>query len=332
MVDSGDMINREAETTLIRQSRSAAGGVARLGLLLFAVFLVNSAFSFAHAAGAKRRPASAGGKRSANKATTTLIAQRAKVISDGAMVYKEADFDSPVILYLNARSSYWISKKRYGPFYRIMYKVNGFGYIADTDVQTQSGGNESAAGKEKDPKEKGKSEAMRAKKKHHGFDHTRYMGLQFASIPFSEETAGRNLTENLSFYGVSLFGPRLLTDGETLTQIDFLLHKGAPSYYDKLTDRLSDGVIVLTDFLLVTPIDANRNRMLTFGFGPFFRYSRFAIRLPPKDLDMQDLRLGAAFDLGLGFRIGNWALRADLKYYWEKSKYWAYVGAVQYEF
>jgi outer membrane protein W len=69
--------------------------------------------------------------------------------------------------------------------------------------------------------------------------------------------------------------------------------------------------------------------MLTFGFGPMFKYSHYEVSLnalqnaKQATYSLDDMVFGAVFDVGLAFRIADtYALRFNVKYYWEKTKYW----------
>ena len=65
-------------------------------------------------------------------------AQMAEVIIDGAMVYKQGDFGSPVLGYLRKGKKVKVSNKTYGPFYKVKLRQGVIGYISDIDVQVLS--------------------------------------------------------------------------------------------------------------------------------------------------------------------------------------------------
>jgi outer membrane protein W len=69
--------------------------------------------------------------------------------------------------------------------------------------------------------------------------------------------------------------------------------------------------------------------MLTYGFGPMFKYTHYEVTLlsntTNKEISysLDDMALGAVFDVGLHFRLADtYALRFNVKYYWEKTQYW----------
>lgn len=66
--------------------------------------------------------------------TKSKAAQDATVVTDGAMVYKTANFDSAVLGYLRAGETVRISNKTIGAFYRVKFEKR-IGYISDVDVR-----------------------------------------------------------------------------------------------------------------------------------------------------------------------------------------------------
>ena len=78
----------------------------------------------------------------------------AKVINDGALVYKAADFDAPVLGHLRAGGTYQISVKTIGAFYQIKVRDNLFGYVSDVDVKPIGSDSGKKTAKAAHPKEK----------------------------------------------------------------------------------------------------------------------------------------------------------------------------------
>lgn len=255
---------------------------------------------------------------------------KGKVMHDGAIVYSEADFDSQVLGYAKIGGIYEISSKTFGVFYRIQVKPGVIGYIADSDIMPLN--KVSAKGNiESTQKEKGERP-----KKHRSFENARYFGLQYSQVNYFEETMGRGLTESLAFFGMKLSGPYLLIQGPINTEMNFIFHMGAPSYYEKYTGHAAAGWIFMTDFLIQMVLPQGKNTMFYFGFGPMFRISKFQTVVgsgtATTTYNLEDMALGAAFNLGIGFRMGAVALRAEGKYYWEKYKNTAANLALQFEF
>lgn len=260
--------------------------------------------------------------------------QKARVINDGALVYKDADFDAEVLTQLKAGQVYDISLKTKGPFYKIRLKPGLLGWIADTDVRV--GGKAPAkgaapqAGKKAPPKapdNKEEKESFLEKKRVRSFYGSRYRGPMVSYLTYNENTMGELRSENLPFYGFKVQGPNTMFSGDFRTDAEFLFHFGAPSYYEKATGYSSSGWIFLTDFVFETAYPQSKWHMLTFGFGPMFKYSHYQVSLLQNgkqiSYSLDDMNLGVVFDGGLAFRIADtYALRFNIKYYWEKTKYW----------
>lgn len=280
---------------------------------------------------------------------TTLWAQsqQATIVNDGALVYKDADFDAPTIAELKAGQVFSISLKEKGPFYKIRLKQGLLGWIADNDVkvskgkaaaQTPAAGaavtppkkptskKEAAKEKEKD-KEKDSSEGAFAEKpRQKSFYATRFRGPVLSYLAYAENTMGALRTQTLPFYGMKFEGPDTMFSGDFRTDAEILLHIGAPNYYADQTGQGTDGWIFMTDFIFETAFPQSRWHMLTYGFGPMFRYSHYDVSLPnggkPVSYGLDDMVLGAVFDGGLAFRVSKYALRFNIKYFWEKTRYW----------
>lgn len=261
------------------------------------------------------------------------VVYKGKVINDGAIVYKAADFDSPVLGYLPAGKVYEISSKTFGPFYRIRVEKQ-IGYIADIDIKPINFKPTAPPGEEK----KKMAKEISRKKKKLPFTLTRFVGPAFSSVNYTEDTLGATRSEALSFFGAKISGPDVVIEGEIPTEINLNFHLGAPTYYETLTGLGTGGFLFLTDFQLQHVRAVAQNALIYFGFGPMFRFSKFDLSLRDSTTGRssayraEDAALGAAFSAGLGLRMGAVALRAEGKYFWEKNKYWSLGGALQFEF
>ncbi len=90
-------------------------------------------------------------------------ARSAEVITDGAMVYEKADFDSTVVGYLQRGQKVRVSNRPKGAFYRVQFSQGVIGYISDVDVKV-AGGKSSGQASEDDNKSR-KRKKDRNKKK-----------------------------------------------------------------------------------------------------------------------------------------------------------------------
>lgn len=253
-------------------------------------------------------------------------AQQATVVIDGALVYQDADFDAPVISTLKLGGVYSISTKKKGPFYKIRLKPGYTGWISDTDIKP-------GVIKITAPE---KTKPEREEKRKKPFFATRYRGPVLQYTNYMEDTLGKERTDGLLFYGAKFNGFNTMFTGEIYTDANILFFFGAPSYYQDYTKRSADGFIFIADFLLQTVMPQGKNMLFYYGFGPMFKYSHFNLDVPSGASNVSysadDMSLGAVFDLGTAVRMGDWSLRGDVKYYWERTQYLAFGLSFSHDF
>jgi len=267
--------------------------------------------------------------------------QKATVIEDEASVYKTPDFDSPIIGTLKRGQVYDISTKTVGPFYKIRIRPGVLGYISDVDVKPGGSANQqinSNQQKKKAQKKNQKKVEEEPRKPQKPFIVKRYRGPVIEQINYTENTLGSVRSETLTFFGFKWSGFNTLFSGEMYSDGELLIHSGAPSYYKKVTGQDASGLIINANFLFETPSMQGRNHMLFYGFGPMFRYSQLnaSVRDEATGLNsnyvLDDMVLGALFNLGLAFQLGPCALRSDVRYYIESRQYFAYGLSLQFDF
>jgi hypothetical protein len=247
-------------------------------------------------------------------------AQQATVVNDGALVYQDADFDAAVINTLKVGGVYNISKGKKGAFYKIRLKPGTVGWIADNDVRL-------GVIKIKPQPKTVDIETEMKKKPVKPFMRSRYRGVALEYLMYQEDTMGEYRTSGLMFYGMKINGYNTMFTGDIYTDANILFHVGAPSYYADETGHSADGFIVIANFLLETALPQSKWHMFYYGFGPTFKYSHFNLESDTGTESLtypaDDMTLGAVFNLGLGFRLSqSLSLRSDIKYYWEKTKYY----------
>lgn len=263
---------------------------------------------------------------------------KGRILNDEAIVYTQPNFDSAVLAYLKAGTIVPMSTRIFeGAFYKILYAKGKTGYIADSDIRSLSKKAASEASKKKSsPKQAESEETAEKPRKKKPMSMTQFAGLNITQMDYKEETMGRTFKEPRMFYGVKLFGPDIVFSGYTVTEVNFIFSPGAPSYYEKHTGRSASGLIFIGDFLLQTVFPQGSNGLISFGFGPMFRYSKFNLQLDNAGTitpyAAEDMALGAVFNLGAAVRLGNVALRAEARYNWEKTKYFGYGLALQMAF
>lgn len=273
---------------------------------------------------------------------TAKQVSRGQVITQDALVYKNPDFDSPVLTQLSKGKTFQISRKTFGAFHQIKVDSKTFGYISDVDVQPLNFKREGAVRpptKKEKPKDKDEDSRKKAViKKRRSMEFTRYLGFMYSSINYKEETMGGVRAEALSFYGLKLAGPNVLIEGPFPTEMNVRFSSGAPTYYQKQTGQSAGGFLFTLDMQYQTVGALSKDWIRYFGFGPYFRYSKFDLSLKDPvtnkviSYNADDMALGAIFTLGTGFRMGSFALRPEFSYIWEKQHYYAISLAAQFEF
>jgi hypothetical protein len=245
-------------------------------------------------------------------------AQKGTVIADEAQVYKDADFDAPVMATLHQGEIYSISTSKKGPFFKIRLKPGVTGWIADSEIRP-------GAIKLKDAKadENAEQSEEANERSRKPFFATRYRGISVDMINFTEDTMGGERNAQTMFYGLKFNGYNTLFSGDIYTESNLIFHVGAPSYYGDYTGEAGSGFVFLADFLFQTVLPRSPNFLFYYGFGPMFKYSHFDLKLPgvADAYTADDMTLGVIFDLGVAFRMDRVTLRPDVKYYWEKSSY-----------
>lgn len=258
-------------------------------------------------------------------------AQKATVITDGALVYQEADFDAPVILTLKRGDVFSVSIGKKGPFYKIRIKPGTLGWVADTDVKP---GVVKLTPLPEDKRLFDKSGEKSPQKK--PFFATRYRGPSFTYVNFTEDTLGQERSSFLPFFGAKFNGFNTVISGEIYTEGNIMFHFGAPSYYADVTKKTAQGFVVISDFLLQTVSVLGKSQLFFYGLGPMVKYSHFEIQVPngtsTSNYSADDLNLGVVANVGLAFRLGDLSLRTDAKYFWERTKYYALGVNLGWEF
>lgn len=259
------------------------------------------------------------------------------VILQGALVYKEADFDAPVIANLKRGQIYDVSSKKKGYFYRVRVKPGMIGYVSDVDVRAASGkklNNE----KNENPKTAAKKESAEPEAPRKPFLNRRYRGLVVEMMSYTESTLGGTRSAQLPFFGIKWSGNDTVFSGEIYTDASIMAAFTAPKYYQDYTGNAASGWIVNMNFLFLNPQKQGRYHMTYFGFGPMFKYSHLNTSLTnpstnkTNDYILDDMTLGAVFALGLGFDLGSYALRSDVRYYLEAKQYASFGLTFQMEF
>lgn len=282
-------------------------------------------------------PSEAQAQKRRKKSRTQWIS--AQVVVDGAAVYSKPDFDSPVQDYLQYKTNLRVTSRStagvggLGLFHRIRYGKK-FGYVVDTDIRIAKNVRESVPepllekqlSKAWDPEE---AEARMNDMAPVFF--RRYVGGALAIVNFTEKFSGRKLSDDMLMYGLRATGPGVLFDGPPL-DVNFWFSFEAPKYYSNFTSSTPKGFLMFGDIMAMVPLVSLDEFMLTIGLGMMWTYTNYKVKVNDVAFDSQEIRLGADLGTGLGYRIDNFILRLDAKYYYEKTSYLGYIGSFQMEY
>lgn len=257
--------------------------------------------------------------------------QKAQIVTQGALLYTEPDFDATPLGALQAGDVVDVSTQRYGAFYFAKTKIGQQGYISDVDVKLAKGAIQQ--GGQLTPSEAPRIASKSEKKidRRPPFEETRFVGLSYDFIRYSEDTMGKSYSEPYDFFGIKFTGPNLLL-GIMPVDIHLRFTNQVPTYYQKNTGQPVESLITISDIKFMSFWPQSSWHMLFLGFGPTVRYSRFDVKYNGKSYPLEDVGVGAAFNVGIAFRWGKFALRTEADYFWEKSKYSSAGASLQYAF
>ena len=264
-----------------------------------------------------------------------FAADQGRIIVNSAMLYAAPDFSAPVIGRVARGQVFFMSQKPVGAFFKIRIKEGLYAFVSDSAIQSMSAPVPEAR---KDGKKQAKQESKKEKpeppKKKVSFENAKLTGISFDSVNFREDTMGIKPTAPIFFIGFRMTGPGLAMG--SYADIDVSYSPMAPKYYEQATGVGASGFVIIMDMILQSTSMQGPNTMTFLGFGPMFKYSKFNVGLDyggrRESYSMDNMSLGAVFDAGVGQRIGNFTLRIDMKYFWEKMQYLGYGLAGQMEF
>lgn len=248
-------------------------------------------------------------------------AQNAIVTTDGAMVYRKADFDAQVIGYMRSGQKVRISSKTFGgAFYKIQFKQGVLGYIADTDVESEGRSSSQPKSSKKDIKSK-------------SFIGKTYLGVNVASLNFSEVFNQSSASDDLIFFGAKFTTPLKFLTGPFVLDTNFLYHQGYPSYYDTVGTRGESGRIALLDASVMYSLfeSSGRSFWVYFGAGPLISYSSFVVEINSSKKDLTEVQFGGSITAGAAVKFGSLAFKFEPKYFFLETSYFGFLGSLQFE-
>jgi hypothetical protein len=271
-------------------------------------------------------------------AQNIFASQDTVVVTDGAMVYKNADFDAAVISYLHLGQKVNVSDKKFGQgFYKVQLKAGVNGYISDVDIaagkaQISRGEQDSGAS----PGEGGDKKSKTSTGVRPAFSR-KMLGVAVGLINFSELILSQAYVDNLISYGLKYSGPFPWLGGPFVLDINILYHNGAPRYY---TGFGASGAPAPTGFLVQADLTvlyqaadfASRKGTFYFGAGPLASVSNFFVNISNSNTVQEQTRVGATGVVGVGMGLKSIYLKAEARYYFEITRYPGFQGSIQYGF
>jgi hypothetical protein len=271
---------------------------------------------------------------------------KATVVTDGGSVYTAPDFDAKIADYLAFKTPLYITKKAIpghgglGLFHRVRYKSKS-GFMADTDIRVTNS-KETDPASEKDA-EKISPEAKKARSKAFHQDdeerskstepmfYRRYVGGALAMVDFSEKFQGTKFNSEMLMYGLRATGPGIIFASLPL-DFNLWFSLKAPGYYGQFPSTTAKGFLLFGDLSLTLPFYEWGHNLVYYGLGMMYTYTKFNVQIKNSFFDSQEVRLGGVFSLGYGHKFGSFAVRADARYYYERTQYLGYLGSFQMEY
>lgn len=258
---------------------------------------------------------------------TAALAFTGIVVVDEAQVYEQPDLDAPVIGLLRAGSKISISKGTRGDYAKFhKTKVNGkIGWISALDVRTETGKktvnvSPKAAKGPFAAKEQKESKRRERKGEHTPLAFSRAVGLTFGASEYAEDVGGQERRTNLVTYGLKMSGPDVFFEGP-LIDANITFHYGAPDYYSSLSSVPPQGFLMWMDANLLMPFYMRDNSLIGVAAGPVLILSSIQASQGSTAYNMFQLNAGVNVELTAGLRFGDFAIRLDGKYVFEKKTY-----------
>lgn len=279
-----------------------------------------------------------GGPARAQNLPLETQVQKGRVVVDDAAVYEFPDFDSEVLGSLKRGTTWTISKRVFGAFYQVRLPKNRIGYVTDADVRSLADlkrlQNKKAGDAQSRAETRPEGEPEKGKRPSR-FEDQNFQGISVLGLRYREETMGLRPTDLMTLLGVKFTGSDVVIEG-LATELNVQVSLAPPQYYEQATSRSAEGFLFILDSLLLNTTPHGPNTMTFWGFGPMFRFSKFSVTLPVNGRDefysLEDMAIGAKFNLGLAQRFDRVAVRVDFQYYWEKLHYYGLSVSGLYNF
>ena len=244
-------------------------------------------------------------------------AQDANVVTDGAIVYKTANFDSAVLGYLRAGEVVRISNKTIGAFYRVKFDKR-IGYISDVDVKPVTSPNstsEDQANQNEVPTNQTKPEVRRQRPSKKSID-AHLTKISYGGITASYFLNRNYIVDNMDrfpTYGLKFnFASQLFASSQVWDITTHFTLTPPRGYQNNLTIFLDIQVLFLLDAIM------GKNGFLFIGLGP--TVNRWSLKKEdPTGMDggatQSKLNFGGVVSLQLGLHTQSLVFRIEPRYY-----------------
>ena len=254
-------------------------------------------------------------------------AQVAVVVNQGAAVYAEAHFDAQVMATLKAGKKVFISRKVYGPFYKIRVRRGVWGYVSDIDVRP--------LGKKKKSKQRySKKDLKKPPQKKHKVDsraiyEKKFITFSLGQLSLKEQAFGKSFSSSpLTVFGGRYIKPGLIL-GQLPSEISAVFYPQAPDYYKTHTGKGTSGLLAIIEAVIHLPFVIADHRYFYLGLGPMLAYSDYFLIKDNKSENLQNWRFGAVLALGWTQKVTDQiALNVDYKLYREDQNYSAFYTSL----
>lgn len=256
-----------------------------------------------------------------------FAAQNVTVTTDGAMVYKAANFDAPVIGYFSAGKRVRVSTKKFGgAFHRVRFRQGVLGYISDVDFRAIG-----SAQVEKKKEDKVEEEKPQKPKRLKPLIARTYLGAGIGITQYTEIINKTEFKEPLTVFGLKYTTPFSVLDGPFLLDAQVFGSPSAPKYYDQFSTSAPKGFVLIGAIQILYPLSefSARRGLFYVGAGPSFSYTNALLEYSGSKLDLTELRAGVVFSAGLAFDMGGPIFKLEPKFFVEKASYSSLEAAIQ---
>ena len=276
------------------------------------------------------------------KSKKSFLVQKGIVNVDGAAVYKNPNFDAPVIHYFKRGDKILMTTKIYpgvagfGAFYKVRLDKKKFGYITDIEVIPQY----QKVGSSLKRNDEFKNFSIKQKTQHlEDIYISRYIGVTGSWVGLAEKWGKKSFTKFIPFFGVKLTGPGFISE-QFPWDFEILYNHRIPKFYRDIPLKnnrkvaSAKGYNIQSQLIFNIPLSQTIFQLIYAGFGPTFIFRSLVLEISESNnltkYQAQQLRSGFAFQFGFSRRLAdNFLIRAEARYHMEESRYVSTALSIQ---